>query len=60
MFSTIASGATPIGSAGRAPDDISTCIKRAKKAKDDLDSIITPIGREFILIKVEQPKDFQN
>jgi hypothetical protein len=60
MFSTIASGATPIGSAGHAPDDISTCIKRAKKAKDDLDSVITPIGREFILIEVEQPKDFQN
>jgi hypothetical protein len=25
----------------------------AKKAKEDLDSIITPIGREFVLIKVE-------
>jgi hypothetical protein len=25
----------------------------AKKAKEDLDSIITTIGREFILIKVE-------
>jgi hypothetical protein len=25
----------------------------AKKAKEDLDNIITPIGREFILIKVE-------
>jgi hypothetical protein len=25
----------------------------AKKAKEDLDSIITPIGREFILIKIE-------
>jgi hypothetical protein len=46
-------GATPIGSAGCAPDDISTYIKRAKKAKEDWDSIITPIGREFILIKVE-------
>jgi hypothetical protein len=57
---TIASGATPIGSAGRAPDDIFTCIKRTKKAKEDLDSIITPIRREFILFKVEQPEDFQN
>jgi hypothetical protein len=28
-------------------------IKRAKKMKEDLDSIVTPIGREFILIKVE-------
>jgi hypothetical protein len=53
MFSTIASGATPIRSAGRAPDGIFTCIKRAKKVKEDLDSVITPIGREFILIKVE-------
>jgi hypothetical protein len=52
-FSTIASGDTPIGSAGRAPDDICTCIKRAKKAKEDLDSIITTIRREFILIKLE-------
>jgi hypothetical protein len=60
MFLTIASGATPIGSAGRAPDDIFTCIKRAKKAKEDLDSVITPIGREFILIKVEQLEEFQN
>jgi hypothetical protein len=59
-FSTIASGATPIGSAGRAPDDIFTCIKTAKKATEDLDNIITTIGREFILIKVEQPEDFQN
>jgi hypothetical protein len=25
----------------------------AKKAKEDLESINTPIGREFILIKVE-------
>jgi hypothetical protein len=25
----------------------------AKMAKEDLDSIVTPIGREFVLIKVE-------
>jgi hypothetical protein len=53
-------GATPIRSTGRAPDDIFTCIKRGKKAKEDLDSVTTTIGREFILIKVEQPEDFQN
>jgi hypothetical protein len=53
-------GATPIGSAGRAPDEIFTCIKRIKKAKEDLDSAITPIGREFILVKVEQPEDFES
>jgi hypothetical protein len=51
-FLTIASGATPIGSAGRAPDDIFT-YNEAEKAKKDLDSIITPIGMEFVLIKVE-------
>jgi hypothetical protein len=50
---TLALGATPIGSAGHAPDDIFTCIKRAKKATEDMDNIMTPIGREFILIKVE-------
>jgi hypothetical protein len=53
MFSTIASGATPIGSAGRAPDETFTCRKRVKKKKEDWDSIVNPIGREFILIKVE-------
>jgi hypothetical protein len=57
-FSTIASGATPIGSASHAPDDIFTCIKRAKKAKEELDSVITTIGREFILVKVETTRRF--
>jgi hypothetical protein len=57
---TIASRATPIGSNGHALDEIFTCLKKAKKATEDLGSIITTIGREFILIKVEQPKDFQN
>jgi hypothetical protein len=58
MFSTIASGAAPIGSAGRAPDEILECIKRVEKAKEDLDSAITPIGREFILVKVGHLEDF--
>jgi hypothetical protein len=53
MFSTIASGATPIRSTGRAPDKTFTCIKRVNKEKEDLDSIVTTIRREFILIKVE-------
>jgi hypothetical protein len=52
-FSTTASGATPIRSAGRAPDEILKCIKKVKKANEDLDSAITTIGREFILVKVE-------
>jgi hypothetical protein len=57
---TIASGATPIGSADRAPDKILKCIKRIEKAKEDLDSAITPIGRDFMLDKVGQPEDFQS
>jgi hypothetical protein len=59
-FLTIASGATPIGSAGRAPDEILKCIKKVEKAKEDLDSTFTPIGREFILVKVGQPEDLKN
>jgi hypothetical protein len=59
MFSTIASGATPIGSAGRTPDEIFTCIKRVKKVKEDLESTITHIERESVLIKVGQLKDFK-
>jgi hypothetical protein len=38
MFLTIASGATPIGSAGHAPDETFTCIKRVKKKNEDSDS----------------------
>jgi hypothetical protein len=49
-FSTIASGATPIGSAGRAPDEILTYMKEVEKAKEDLESAITTIGREYIYI----------
>jgi hypothetical protein len=59
-FLTIASGATPIGSAGRAPDEIPKCIKKVEKAKEDLDSTFTPIGREFILVKVGQPEVLKN
>jgi hypothetical protein len=49
MFSGIASGATPIGSADRAPNEIFNSIK----AKEDSKDTITPFGREFMLIKVE-------
>jgi hypothetical protein len=48
---TIASGPTPIGSVGRTPNNISTYMKSANEIKEDLDGIITTIGREFILIK---------
>jgi hypothetical protein len=53
-------GATPIGSADRAPEEILKCIKRVEKEKEDLDNTITTIGREFILVKVGQPEDFQS
>jgi hypothetical protein len=58
MFSTIASGATTIESAGRAPDETFTCIQRVQKKNEDLDSIVTPIEREFILITVEITRIF--
>jgi hypothetical protein len=58
-LSSIASGATPIGSAGRAPNEISFP-RRVKKMRENLQSEITPIERECILVKVGQPKDFQN
>jgi hypothetical protein len=32
--------------------------RKVKKAKEDLCSEITPIGREFILVKVEQTQGF--
>jgi hypothetical protein len=47
-FLTIASGATPIGSADCAPDKILTYMKEVEKAKEDLESAITTIGREYI------------
>jgi hypothetical protein len=46
---TIASGATPIGSAGRAPDDIFSNIKIMRKTPEDMDSFDTTIGREFYI-----------
>jgi hypothetical protein len=62
-FSTIASGATPIESAGRAPDEILDP-KNNKEGKRWTTqrfsySDVTPIGREFIFIKDGQLKDFQ-
>jgi hypothetical protein len=41
-FSTIALGATPIGSAERAPDDISWHMIEHEKLRN-----VTPIGSEF-------------
>jgi hypothetical protein len=49
-LSSIASGATPIGSAGRALDEISFS-KIVKEVKQGLFIDVTPIGREFILVK---------
>jgi hypothetical protein len=56
---SIASGDTPVGSAGHAPNEISFP-RKVKKAKENLCSEITTIGREFILVKVGQPEDFHN
>jgi hypothetical protein len=60
-FSTIASGATPIGSAGRAPDEIFTYMKEVEKAKEDLESAMTTIGREYIYskLRLNNPKIFR-
>jgi hypothetical protein len=49
-LSTIASRATPIGSAGRAPMKFQFP-RIIKKAKEDLFIDVSPIGREFILVK---------
>jgi hypothetical protein len=59
-FLTIASRATPIGSADRAPDEILTYMKEVEKAKEDLESAITTIGREYIYSKtrLNNPKIF--
>jgi hypothetical protein len=51
-YPTIASGAIPIGSVGRTR----RCFfmnNEAEKTKEDFESIITTIRREFISIKVE-------
>jgi hypothetical protein len=60
-FLTIASGATPIGSAGHAPDEILTYTKEVEKAKEDLESAITTVGREYIYSKsrLNNPKIFR-
>jgi hypothetical protein len=42
-----------LGALAAHPTIFFTYAKRAKKTKEDLDSIITPIERKFILIKVE-------
>jgi hypothetical protein len=49
-LSSIASGATPIGSAGHAPDEISFS-RIIKEVKEGLFIDVTTIGREFILLK---------
>jgi hypothetical protein len=47
---SIASGDTPIGSARRAPDKI-LFSRIIKEVKEGLFIDVTPIGREFILVK---------
>jgi hypothetical protein len=50
--STISSGATPIGSAGRAPNEISVSKTTGKKnLQKVLLTEVTTIGRELVLIE---------
>jgi hypothetical protein len=42
-----------LGALAAHPTIFFTYIKRAKKAKEDFDMIVTTIGSKFILIKVE-------
>jgi hypothetical protein len=49
-LSSIASRATPIGSTGRAPDEISFS-RMIKEMKEDLFIDVTTITREFMIVK---------
>jgi hypothetical protein len=47
-YSTIASGATPIGSAERAPDDVYYRALEHGKQRNMSGHIVIPIGSEFL------------
>jgi hypothetical protein len=48
--SAIASGATPIGSAGRAPDDIYLCILEQRRRKKIQEASLLPSGGKFLSV----------
>jgi hypothetical protein len=50
-ISAIASGATPIGSAGRAPDDIYSCILEQRRQKKIQEASLLPSGGKFLSVK---------
>jgi hypothetical protein len=58
IFSTIASGATPIGSAERAPDDVYQRALEHGKRRNIRWHIVTPIGSEFFMVVL--PEYFQS
>jgi hypothetical protein len=49
-ISAIASGATPIGSAGRAPDDIYPWILKQRKRREIQKASLLPSGENFLSI----------
>jgi hypothetical protein len=57
-FLTIASGATPIGSAGHAPDDIYSWILEQGRRKKIQEASLLPSGGSFLSIKVGKPEYF--
>jgi hypothetical protein len=46
----IASGATLIRSAGRAPDDIYSCILEQRRQKKIQEASLLPLGGKFLLV----------
>jgi hypothetical protein len=51
--SAIDSGATPIGSAGRAPDDIYPCILEQRRRKRIQEASLLPSGGKFLSVLVK-------
>jgi hypothetical protein len=49
-ISVIASGATPIGSAGRAADDIYPWVLKQRRWKNNQKALLLPLGGTFLSI----------
>jgi hypothetical protein len=58
-YPTIASGATPIGSTGRAPDDIFSWIMKQRRRKKILKSSLLPPGGSLYQSRLNNPKIFR-